>query len=113
MNKRIEKWLTVCALGSWAASIGALVAIEASSSQPLWRIGLSSSQLSEPPSQTDSVLNRTYQSSEQTILRLSSHPNHWLDRDLSERENSDLQPSSLPMKTTQVKTSISAERVPR
>jgi hypothetical protein len=98
MNKRIEKWLTVCALGSWVASIGAMVAIDVT--QPLWMT---------EPSQIDSGLNGIpYKSSEQT-MGLSSHPSHWLDHDLPGRENSALQPSRFQLKTVQVGTSAEME----
>jgi len=99
MNKKIEKWLTVCALSSWATSIGAMVAIGVSSSQPLQVAS------SEQPSQTASVLNGiAYQSAEQTILGLSSHSSHWLDHDLPGREHSVLL-SSFQTKTAQPRTS--------
>ncbi|MGV0025080.1 hypothetical protein [Phormidesmis priestleyi] len=104
MNKRIEKWLMVCSLSSWVASIGALVEIEVCSSQPL-QVASSS----EQPSQTDSVLNGIPDQSSQTLLGLSSHSSHWLDHDLPNRENLDLQFSDLQIKTVQPGTSVSAK----
>jgi hypothetical protein len=113
MNQKIEKWLTVCALGSWVASIGAMVAIEVCSSQPLQTASqVSFSESSEQPSQTGSVVDKTlYPGSEQTILGLS-HSMHWLDHDFPGNENSDSRFSSLQM-TAQNETSVSAKIVAR
>lgn len=105
MNQKIEKWLTVCALGSWVASIGAMIAIEVFSSQPLY----ATSQL--PKSLQISGLNEApHATSEQAILGLSSH-SHWLDRTLLSDRSLDVRFPGSEEKTVQTEISASADRV--
>jgi hypothetical protein len=88
MNKKTEKWLIVCSLGSWMASLGAMIAIEISS-QPLQVTEPALSyELIEQPFQATSVLDRTrYKNSEQSVLRLLPHSGHWLDHGLPSDED--------------------------
>lgn len=83
MNKRIEKWLTILALSSWVASIGAMVAIEVVSSHSLKGFA------SETPSSRSQLLAR--QSFRLNALKIESDKtlelsktalfkqSHWLD----------------------------------
>ncbi len=87
MNRKFEKWLTIVALGSWVASMGALVAIEVASTQPPSDQSLlSESQAIRPQrrdSQFASVLDsQFYQQLKQSdaLASLESDRGHWLDR---------------------------------
>ncbi len=93
MNKKFEKWLTIAALGSWVASLGALVAIEVASTQISSNLSLSS-ESQEPRSdgrrsQFASVLDsQFYQQLKQTDAVISLEPDrgHWLDHTLISHE---------------------------
>ena len=90
MNKKFEQWLTIVALGSWVASMGALVAIEVASTQPLSDQSLPlESQVTRlqlrGSSQFAAVLDSPfYQQIKQadTWAILEPDRGHWLDRTL-------------------------------
>lgn len=92
MNRKFEKWLTIVALGSWVASMGALVAIEVASTQsPSDQSLPSESQATGPQrrSQFASVLDsQFYQQLKQadTLASLEPDREHWLDRSLVSSE---------------------------
>ncbi len=89
MNKKFEQWLTIVALGSWVASMGALVAIGVASTQPVSDQSVPSSQAAHPllrqSSRFAAVLDSPfYQQLRQSdpLASLESGRGHWLDRTL-------------------------------
>jgi len=93
MNKKFEKWLTIAALGSWVASMGALVAIEVASTQVTSDLSLSSESQANRSygrrAQLASVLDsQFYQQLKQTDAVISLEPDrdHWLDHTLVSHE---------------------------
>ena len=90
MNKKFEKWLTIAALGSWVASMGALVAIEVASTQPVSNQPFLEPQAARPQlGQFASVLDsQFYRELKQfdTLADLESDRGHWLDRSLISSE---------------------------
>ena len=115
MNKKFEKWLTIVALGSWAASMGALVAIEVASTQsPSDQSLPSESQAIRPQrrSQFASVLDsQFYQQLKQsdTLARLEPDRGHWLDHSLisSEMLNRDFYELDVKNQTSGIGSSLS------
>ena len=92
MNKKFEKWLTIVAMGSWVASMGALIAIEVASTQPVSNQPFLEPQAARPQlgrSQFASVLDsQFYRELKQfdTLADLESDRGHWLDRSLISSE---------------------------
>ncbi len=93
MNKKFEKWLTIAALGSWVASLGALIAIEVTSIQITSDPSLSSKSQElrsyGKRSQFASVLDSPfYQQLKQLDAgtNLESDRSHWLDHTLISHE---------------------------
>lgn len=93
MNKKFEKWLTIAALGSWVASVGALVAIEVTSTQITSDLSLSSESQATRSygrrSQFTSVLDsQFYQQLKQSdaVVSLELDRGHWLDHTLISHE---------------------------
>ena len=93
MNKKFEKWLTIAALGSWVASLGALIAIEVTSIQITSDPSLSSKSQElrsyGKRSQFASVLDsQFYQQLKQldAVTNLESDRSHWLDHTLISHE---------------------------
>ncbi len=93
MNKKFEKWLTIAALGSWVASIGALITLEVSTTQITSDLAVSSASQKlhfyGRKSQFASVLDsQFYQQLKQSdaVLTLKSAQSHWLDHSLVSHE---------------------------
>jgi hypothetical protein len=93
MNKKFEKWLTIAALGSWVASMGALVAIEVASTQVTSDLSLSSESQATRSygrrAQFASVLDsQFYQQLKQSdaVIGLEPDRGHWLDHTLISHE---------------------------